>query len=53
MSNEQDEDALESVAERALRADARRNEDALLDAAKRVFAEVSVDAPIREMVLVQ
>ena len=34
---------------RALRADARRNEDALLDAAKQVFAESGVDAPIREI----
>jgi AcrR family transcriptional regulator len=45
----QDEDGPEPVPERVLRADARRNEDALLDAAKRVFAELGVDAPIREI----
>lgn len=32
-----------------LRADARRNEEALLEAAKRVFARSGVDAPIREI----
>ena len=35
--------------ERPLRADARRSVDALLNAAKEVFAEVGVDAPIREI----
>lgn len=49
MSGEKKEDGPEPLAERALRADARRNEDALLDAARRVFAEVGVDAPIREI----
>lgn len=39
----------EPLAERALRADAKRNEDALLDAARQVFSEVGVDAPIREI----
>ena len=34
---------------RPLRADARRNEDALLDAAKAVFAASGVDAPVREI----
>src|SRR5690606_23415383 len=32
-----------------LRADARRNEEAVLDAAKVVFARSGVDAPIREI----
>lgn len=32
-----------------IRADARRNEEALLEAAKRVFARSGVDAPIREI----
>lgn len=32
-----------------LRADARRNEEALLEAAKHVFARSGVDAPIREI----
>lgn len=36
-------------AERPLRADARRNEDALLATAKQVFSEVGVDAPVREI----
>ena len=34
---------------RPLRADARRNVDALLDAAKEVFATSGVDAPVREI----
>jgi AcrR family transcriptional regulator len=34
---------------RPVRADARRNEDALLEAAKRVFATAGVDAPAREI----
>lgn len=34
---------------RPVRADARRNEDALLEAAKRVFATSGVDAPVREI----
>lgn len=36
-------------ARRPVRADARRNEDALLEAAKHVFATSGVDAPIREI----
>lgn len=32
-----------------LRADARRNEEALLEAAKQVFARSGVDAPVREI----
>lgn len=35
--------------ERRLRADARRNEDAVLEAAKDVFAASGVDAPVREI----
>ncbi|WP_374572660.1 TetR/AcrR family transcriptional regulator [Phenylobacterium sp.] len=34
---------------RPVRADARRNEDALLEAAKRIFARSGVDAPVREI----
>lgn len=34
---------------RSLRADAQRNEDAIVLAAKTVFAEVGVDAPVREI----
>ena len=34
---------------RVVRADARRNEDAILDAAKHVFAISGVDAPVREI----
>jgi AcrR family transcriptional regulator len=49
MSNNKNMDAPKPVAERALRADARRNKDALLDAAKQIFSEVGVDAPIREI----
>lgn len=37
------------AAPRARRADAQRNLDALLEAAKAVFAESGVDAPIREI----
>ncbi len=36
-------------ATRAVRADARRNMDTLLEAAKAVFAESGVDAPVREI----
>jgi AcrR family transcriptional regulator len=36
-------------ATRAVRADARRNIDTLLEAAKAVFAESGVDAPVREI----
>ncbi|MHC5542505.1 TetR/AcrR family transcriptional regulator, partial [Singulisphaera rosea] len=35
--------------ERPLRADARRNVDALLEAAKAVFLASGVDAPVREI----
>jgi AcrR family transcriptional regulator len=41
--------ATPSDAERPLRADARRSQDALLHAAKAVFAASGVDAPIREI----
>jgi AcrR family transcriptional regulator len=34
---------------RAVRADAKRNEEAILDAAKQVFAEMGVSAPAREI----
>lgn len=36
---------------RRVRADARRNEDAVLQAAKVVFARLGVDAPVREIAL--
>lgn len=39
----------ETADKRSLRADARRNEDAILDAAKSVFATSGVDAPVREI----
>lgn len=38
-----------SALARSVRADARRNEDAVLEAAKRVFARSGVDAPVREI----
>lgn len=41
----------EHAAGRRLRADARRNEDAVLEAARVVFAEHGVDAPVREIAL--
>ncbi|WP_062015717.1 TetR/AcrR family transcriptional regulator [Aureimonas sp. AU4] len=34
---------------RGVRADARRNEDALLEAAKQIFADQGIDAPVREI----
>ena len=37
------------LARKPVRADARRNEDALLEAAKLVFASVGVDAPVRQI----
>ena len=40
---------MEERVARPLRADARRNVDALLDAAKEVFATSGVDAPVREI----
>ncbi|GLZ45488.1 TetR family transcriptional regulator [Actinomycetospora sp. NBRC 106375] len=39
----------ESVPTRRVRADARRNSDALLEAAAAVFATAGVDAPVREI----
>ncbi|MCT7666798.1 TetR/AcrR family transcriptional regulator [Shinella kummerowiae] len=39
----------EAVSEKRMRADARRNEDAVLEAAKAVFASSGVDAPVREI----
>ncbi|MEM9707623.1 MAG: helix-turn-helix domain-containing protein [Pseudomonadota bacterium] len=39
----------ERDANRALRADAARNEDAVLQAAKEVFMQSGVDAPVREV----
>lgn len=42
------EEGLEAGAPR-VRADARRNEDSLLEAAKAIFAESGVDAPAREI----
>jgi AcrR family transcriptional regulator len=38
-----------AVAPRPVRSDARRNMDALLDAALAVFAEAGVDAPVRDV----
>lgn len=40
-----------TATQRPLRADAKQNEDALLQAAKTVFAVSGVDAPIREIAL--
>mgnify|MGYP003384524499 CR=1 FL=1 len=37
--------------DRRLRADAQRNEDAVLEAAKAVFAELGVDAPVRDVAM--
>lgn len=42
-------DDTQTTPARRVRADARRNIDALLDAAKSVFAESGVDAPVREI----
>ncbi len=42
-------DDTQSTPARRVRADAQRNMDALLDAAKAVFAESGVDAPVREI----
>jgi AcrR family transcriptional regulator len=44
-----DGSASEGVADRRVRADAQRNIDALLEAAKAVFAMSGVDAPVREV----
>lgn len=49
VSSRQDTDAPVAAPARALRADARRNEDALLDAAKQLFAEGGVDVPVRDI----
>lgn len=46
---EGDEDPSGAGAARPVRADARRNVDALLEAAKAVFADSGVDAPVREI----
>ncbi len=43
------QDVGEGLPGRALRADARRSTDALLEAAKTVFATSGVDAPVREI----
>ncbi|MEH6727577.1 MAG: helix-turn-helix domain-containing protein [Hyphomicrobiales bacterium] len=40
-------DAARNKPEPTVRADARRNEDAVLEAAKALFSEVGVDAPVR------
>ena len=42
-------DGLEARSDRRVRADAQRNIDALLEAAKAVFAGSGVDAPVREI----
>jgi AcrR family transcriptional regulator len=47
--SEDREDGSASVADRRVRADAQRNIDALLEAAKAVFAASGVDAPVREI----
>jgi AcrR family transcriptional regulator len=39
----------DQLPKRSIRADAQRNEDALLEAAKAVFATSGVDAPVREI----
>ncbi|WP_199178688.1 TetR/AcrR family transcriptional regulator [Acidimangrovimonas sediminis] len=49
MSTSEHEDAMSDGTSRPLRADAQRNEEAILEAAKRVFATTGVDAPIREI----
>lgn len=45
------EEPVEDARERPLRADARRNEDAVLEAAKEVFTTDGVDAPVREIAM--
>lgn len=47
-SEKQDEDR-DTGSGRRVRADARRNEDAVLEAAKEVFVTSGVDAPVREI----
>lgn len=42
-------DESDNPSRRGVRADAKRNEDAILDAAKHVFAISGVDAPVREI----
>ena len=49
MTNDTAEPAAEGQPPRAVRADAQRNEDAVLEAAKTVFASMGVDAPVREI----
>jgi len=39
----------DATPKRRVRADARRNEDAVLEAAKTLFAECGVDATVREI----
>ena len=49
MPDEVDDAAGAERPQRRVRADAQRNEDAVLDAAKEVFATLGVDAPVREI----
>ena len=42
-------DAGSNKSEPKVRADARRNEDAVLEAAKAIFSDLGVDAPIRKI----
>lgn len=49
MTNDTAKSAAEGHPPRAVRSDAQRNEDAVLEAAKTVFARMGVDAPVREI----
>ena len=49
MTNDTAKSAAEGHPPRAVRSDAQRNEDAVLEAAKTVFASMGVDAPVREI----
>lgn len=49
MREKTDDDVTEDRAQRPVRADARKNIDALLQAAAEVFASSGVDAPVREI----
>ena len=49
MTNDTAKPASEGQPPRAVRADAQRNEDAVLEAAKTVFFTSGVDAPVREI----
>jgi AcrR family transcriptional regulator len=51
MSPRHEEQLTEGTSARRVRADARRNEDAVLEAAKVVFARLGVDAPVRDIAL--